>query len=103
MTNHRSGPAHRSGGVPSGSPRRPRPGRRPPAPKPAPAHPSYETPMARDDRTPLPPTLGTAQGVLELHPKGYGFLRDPGRNYASQPGDAYVGAQFISKHGLREG
>jgi transcription termination factor Rho len=41
--------------------------------------------------------------VLELHPKGYGFLRDPARNFVAQPGDAYVPAPLISKHGLREG
>ena len=44
-----------------------------------------------------------AQGVLELHPKGYGFLRDPARNFAAQPGDAYVSAPLMSRHGLREG
>ena len=27
----------------------------------------------------------TSQGVLELHPKGYGFLRNPARHYAAQP------------------
>ena len=38
--------------------------------------------MARDD--------SSAQGVLELHPKGYGFLRNAARNYVAQPADAYV-------------
>ncbi len=44
-----------------------------------------------------------ARGVLELHPKGYGFLRDATRNFAAQPGDAYVPAPFITRHSLREG
>ncbi len=44
-----------------------------------------------------------AQGVLELHPKGYGFLRSPARNYAAQPSDPYVPAPMIQKLGLREG
>src|SRR5262249_23768970 len=44
-----------------------------------------------------------AQGVLELHPKGYGFLRNPARNYAAQPADPYVPAPLIQKQGLREG
>src|SRR5262249_10540323 len=44
-----------------------------------------------------------AQGVLELHPKGYGFLRNPGRNYAAQPADPYVPAPLIQKLHLREG
>jgi transcription termination factor Rho len=44
-----------------------------------------------------------AQGVLELHPKGYGFLRDPARDYAPLADDAYVSAQLIQKLNLREG
>jgi transcription termination factor Rho len=43
------------------------------------------------------------QGVLELHPKGFGFLRNSGRSYAAQQADAYVPAPLIQKHGLREG
>src|SRR5438132_14373142 len=45
----------------------------------------------------------TVQGVLELHPKGYGFLRNPARHYAAQPADPYVSAPLIHKYGLREG
>ena len=44
-----------------------------------------------------------AQGVLELHPKGYGFLRNPAKNYAPQAGDAYVSAPVINRLSLREG
>ena len=44
-----------------------------------------------------------AEGVLELHSKGYGFLRAISRNFAAQPGDAYVPAPLISRHSLREG
>jgi transcription termination factor Rho len=51
--------------------------------------------MSRDDQQ--------AQGVLELHAKGFGFLRNPARNYVSQPGDPYVPAQLIQKHHLRAG
>jgi transcription termination factor Rho len=43
------------------------------------------------------------QGVLELHPKGYGFLRNPVRSYASQPSDPYVPQPLIQRLGLREG
>ena len=43
------------------------------------------------------------QGVLELHPKGYGFLRTPARHFSAQPGDAYVSGQLIHRHKLREG
>ena len=45
----------------------------------------------------------TSQGVLELHPKGFGFLRNPSRHYAAQAGDPYVSAPLIQKHALREG
>jgi transcription termination factor Rho len=45
----------------------------------------------------------TTQGILELHPKGFGFLRNPARHYAAQAGDPYVPAPLIQKHSLREG
>jgi transcription termination factor Rho len=51
--------------------------------------------MPRDDTT--------AQGVLELHPKGFGFLRSPARHYTPQSADAHVPAPLIQKLGLREG
>jgi transcription termination factor Rho len=45
----------------------------------------------------------THEGVLELHPKGYGFLRSPTRNYLAQASDPYVPGPLIQKMGLREG
>jgi transcription termination factor Rho len=51
----------------------------------------------------MPQNTHTVQGVLELHPKGYGFLRNPARHYAAQPADPYVAAPLIQKLGLREG
>jgi transcription termination factor Rho len=51
--------------------------------------------MSREDQS--------TQGVLELHPKGFGFLRNSGRSYAAQQADAYVPAPLIQKLGLREG
>jgi transcription termination factor Rho len=47
--------------------------------------------------------LTLTQGVLELHPKGFGFLRSPKRFYVAQPGDAYVSPQLIQRFSLREG
>jgi transcription termination factor Rho len=44
-----------------------------------------------------------AQGVLELQPRGFGFLRNPARNYTAHPSDAYVPQPMIQKLGLREG
>ena len=46
---------------------------------------------------------GTIEGVLELHPKGYGFLRDPQKGYSAQETDAFVSSSVIEKHRLREG
>ncbi len=48
-------------------------------------------------------SLGVIEGILELHPKGYGFLRDPKNNYASGKNDPFVAASLIEKHRLREG
>jgi transcription termination factor Rho len=45
----------------------------------------------------------TIQGVLELHPKGFGFLRNPSKHYLPLPGDPYVPGQLIDRHSLREG
>ncbi len=42
-------------------------------------------------------------GVLELHPNGYGFLRDPKSNYIRQITDPFVPGSMIEKFGLREG
>ncbi|MFO0968564.1 MAG: transcription termination factor Rho [Gemmataceae bacterium] len=49
------------------------------------------------------PTSGIHEGVLELHPKGYGFLRSPKRYYAPQNSDPYVPVPLMQKFGLREG
>ncbi len=42
-------------------------------------------------------------GVLELHPNGYGFLRDPNNNYMRELTDPFVPGSMIEKYGLREG
>jgi transcription termination factor Rho len=46
---------------------------------------------------------GTIEGVLELHPKAYGFIRDPKVNYKAQDSDAFVSSSLIEKYNLREG
>jgi transcription termination factor Rho len=45
----------------------------------------------------------TCSGVLELYPKGFGFLRDPARNYKAGKNDIYVGSPLIARHALRQG
>ena len=42
-------------------------------------------------------------GVLELHPKGYGFLRLGKNDYGAEDSDAFVSGSLIEKHKLREG
>ncbi|HVK11678.1 MAG TPA: transcription termination factor Rho [Gemmataceae bacterium] len=45
----------------------------------------------------------SSQGVLELHPKGFGFLRDPARHYAARPSDPYVPQPLIQQYRLKQG
>jgi transcription termination factor Rho len=45
----------------------------------------------------------TSSGVLELHSKGYGFLRDPTRNYKAGNDDVYVGPPLVARYQLRQG
>ncbi|MDR2438582.1 MAG: transcription termination factor Rho [Planctomycetaceae bacterium] len=44
-----------------------------------------------------------ATGALELHPNGYGFLRDPNNDYARIITDPFVPGSMIEKYGFREG
>lgn len=45
----------------------------------------------------------TANGVLEIMPDGYGFLRSSDYNYLSSPDDVYVAANLIKRYGLKTG
>lgn len=42
-------------------------------------------------------------GMLELHPNGYGFLRNVKNNYDRVRSDPFVPGTMIEKYGLREG
>ena len=44
-----------------------------------------------------------AQGVLEIMPEGYGFLRSSDYNYLASPDDIYVTQQQIKQYALRQG
>jgi transcription termination factor Rho len=44
-----------------------------------------------------------AEGVLEILPDGYGFLRSPDYNYLPGPDDIYVSPSQIKRFGLRTG
>lgn len=44
-----------------------------------------------------------SQGVLEIMPDGYGFLRSSDYNYLASPDDVYVNPQQIKAYGLKNG
>jgi len=54
-----------------------------------------------DNGDPLPLVAGS--GVLEMHPNGYGFLRNPEGNFPRERTDPFVPGTMIEKFGLREG
>ena len=43
------------------------------------------------------------EGVLEMAPDGFGFLRSSDYNYLASPDDVYVSAQLVSMIGLKSG
>lgn len=45
----------------------------------------------------------TANGVLEIMPDGFGFLRSSDYNYLSSPDDIYITSQQIKKYSLKTG
>ncbi|MFV0443583.1 MAG: transcription termination factor Rho [Planctomycetaceae bacterium] len=51
-----------------------------------------------------PPVMsGTFEGVLELHPKRYGFLRTAANDYSAIDTDPFVSSSLVEKYNLREG
>ncbi len=47
--------------------------------------------------------LEEGEGILELHPNGYGFLRGTDNNYSRERSDPFVPGTMIEKFGLRQG
>ena len=45
----------------------------------------------------------SSNGVLEVMPDGYGFLRSSDFNYLSSPDDVYVSVNFVKRYGLKTG
>ncbi len=54
-------------------------------------------------RHPGPAGASEAAGLLELHPRGGGFLRDPARSLVPAREDVFVPSALIKKHGLVTG
>ncbi len=47
------------------------------------------------------PELG--EGIIEISGKGFGFLRDPKRNFVQTPQDIFVTPEIVRRFGLRDG
>jgi len=47
--------------------------------------------------------LISGEGVLEILPDGFGFLRSPEVNYSAGPDDIYISPSQIRRFGLRTG
>jgi transcription termination factor Rho len=58
-------------------------------------------PEVGENGEPVP--LEPGSGVLEMHPNGYGFLRNPETNYQRERHDPFVPATMIERYRLREG
>jgi transcription termination factor Rho len=58
-------------------------------------------PEVTETGEPIP--LEPGQGILEMHPNGYGFLRSPDTNYVRERTDPFVPATMIERYRLREG
>lgn len=54
---------------------------------------------AETKRTELIPV----EGILQIHPEGYGFLRSPNYNYLQSPDDIYLSISQIRKFNLKVG
>ncbi len=61
----------------------------------------------KSPRPPKPePVLGPPEdtaGLLEISPKGFGFLRLKEKNFAQSPTDTFVTPEMVRKYGLRDG
>ena len=65
--------------------------------------PNYDMPMGGAHETYSFEDIVTANGVLEVMPDGYGFLRSSDYNYLSSPDDVYVSSNQIKRYGLKTG
>ena len=75
-----------------------------PAPEPQPqaAAAQHATTTAKNERYDFHDFI-TGNGVLEIMPDSYGFLRSSDYNYLSSPDDIYVSQQQIKKYSLKTG
>jgi transcription termination factor Rho len=52
---------------------------------------------------PSPEELTPGGGIIEISGKGFGFLRDPQRNFAQHPADIFVSPEMVRRFNLRDG
>jgi transcription termination factor Rho len=67
----------------------------------APAQPSQPATPPPPPAPPAPPTY--AEGIVEVSGKGFGFLREPRRNFSQSNNDVFVTPEVVRKHNLRDG
>ena len=53
------------------------------------------------DQASLEPEFG--EGIIEISGKGFGFLRDPKRNFVQTPQDIFVTPEIVRRFQLRDG
>jgi len=53
------------------------------------------------EQTQAEPEFG--EGIIEISGKGFGFLRDPKRNFVQTPQDIFVTPEIVRRFGLRDG
>ncbi len=58
-------------------------------------------PEVAENGEPIP--LEPGQGVLEMHPNGYGFLRSVETNYVRERSDPFVPGTMVERYRVREG
>jgi transcription termination factor Rho len=65
------------------------------------APPKLQEPAPAVETPKYEPVFG--EGLIEVSGKGFGFLRDPKRNYTQSPQDIFVTPEVVRKHALRDG
>ena len=77
---------------------------RPTMPTQTPSTPAmYDAPVVSNEEAYDFTNIIKANGVLEVMPDGYGFLRSSDYNYLSSPDDVYVSNNQIKQYGLKTG
>ncbi len=84
--------------IDSSSQKQQQPAQRQPQPQPQPQHHKQNAQQEN-----MMENLLTTEGVLEVLPDGYGFMRSPNYNYLSSKDDVYVSPSQIKKFNLKTG